>query len=207
MQGAKVCKVQNYARCKNMQGAKICKVQKYAVTWHLRETEEPSSTLDRSVSPATSRTIGAWCTWEEGIVNLMRTVTNSPGVFLLRIKRGKGARKPHRLPRNRGPTCNIIIKSWKMWISISLLALHLLKTISSEDVERFPPMETIGSAAACNGFETPDSEVIIHCNVGGGWPPQAWHRGVSFSPPVIGEGRDAMVTDTTGKLSSTTISV
>ena len=87
-----------------------------------------------------------------------------------------------------------------------MLALDLLKTISSEDVERFPPIETIGSAA-CNGFETPDSEVRLHCKVGGGWPPQAWHKGVSFSPAVIGDGRDAMVTDTTGKLSSTTMSV
>ena len=67
-------------------------------------------------------------------------------------------------------------------------------------------MDTIGSAA-CNGFEMPDSEVRVQCKEGGGWPPQAWHKAVSFSPAVVGEGRDAMVTDTTGKLSSTTMSV
>ena len=81
-----------------------------------------------------------------------------------------------------------------------------MKTISSEDVERLPPMDTIGSAAS-KGFEMPDSEVMLHCKEGGGWPPQAWHKGVSFSPAVMGDGRDAMVTDTTGKLSSMTMSV
>ena len=50
--------------------------------------------------------------------------------------------------------------------------IHLLKTISSEDVERLPPMDTIGSEAS-KGFETPDSEVMLHCKDGGGWPPQA----------------------------------
>ena len=44
---------------------------------------------------------------------------------------------------------------------------YLLKTISSEDVERLPPIDTIGSEA-CNGLEMPDSEVRVHCKEGGG---------------------------------------
>ena len=39
------------------------KVEEKDFAWHLRVTEDPWRTLERSVSSVMRRTIGAWCTW------------------------------------------------------------------------------------------------------------------------------------------------